>query len=591
MQRTRYGLSLAALSLVAMGCKGSIGEAPGGELVPGFNRRVTVSYDVDDDFVGDSKTPISELLKDSSSVDGAPGMGGREPSAVCMGAVLQSSDAPLRRLTVEEYENTLRDLFPGVTLPKVELSKGDATAGFENAVVNQSVSPLVVEQFSSSAEQVAAAVVKQRAGWAPCADNSATCAETTLLALAERAYRRPLDDEEQATFRAFINDAMAQGAGDEAVAMGVEAILQSPSFMYRPEFGTRTAVGDDAVQLSGHEVATRLSYFLVGTLPDAELLQAAASGDLLTVGGYRAHAERLLADPRARPVLTNFFMQWLQLDRLDNLRLATDQFGAVDDALRADLKESARKYVEHALWVEDSWVALMSGSYGFVNDRLAPYFGVPKPGTDQLVYTELNPAERRGILTQPGVLAATSHDGGHSPILRGVTVLRTVLCMPPPPPPGDVAALTQDAQVSDAEVCTTRDSVFMKHTSKAECQNCHKSIDGAGMSFEKYDALGRFRTMENGCPVDASGEFPGTDIEGVLPDALALSDRLTDSMTATACFSNHLFNFALGREAREEDQCEVEQIALKLLDGRDSLQGMMLKLVISPSFLTRPKVQ
>ena len=588
MQRTRYGLGLVVLSLVTIGCKGSIGEAPGGNVVPGYDRRV--ASDPTGTLAADSNVTLQDWVEKMASGDGSPAPSGLEPSAECAGAVLKASEAPLRRLSSVEYANSVADLFPGVTVPDVELARGDATVGFTNAVVNQSVSPLVVEQYATAAAQVAAEATKARKAWAPCAEDSAGCAETTLLSLAERAYRRPLSDEEQANFRAFVKDAVGQDSPAEAIAMGIEAILQSPSFLYRPEFGAGGA-GGETVQLSAHELATRLSYFLVGSIPDAELLQAAKDGDLLRVGGYRAHVDRLLLDPRARPVLTDFFVQWLRLDRLDTLRLATDEFGEVDEALRADLKESVRKYVDHALWAEDSWVTLMTGSYGFVNDRLAPYFGVEAPGTDELVYTELSAAERRGILTQPGVLASTSHDSGHSAILRGVMVLNSVLCQPPGPPPGDVAALVSEIQVDEADICTTRDAVVMKHTGKPDCQNCHVAIDGAGFISDNYDALGRFRITENGCPIDASGEFPGTDIQGKLPDALALSDRLSDSATAANCFAEHMFRFALGRPAAEEDQCEVEFIAQTLLSDKDSLQDLVKALVMSPSFLTRPKAQ
>lgn len=368
------------------------------------------------------------------------------------------------------------------------------------------------------------------------------------------------------------------------------ALLQSPSFLFRPELGTGRAVGGAAVALDAYELASRLSYFMTASMPDAALMAAAADDSLLEEATLRSQAQRLLADPRARSVLSGFFAQWLGLYRLDNLNLDPNAFPEMSDSLRQDLKASVLSYIDKALWSDDSYASLLSGSYGFVNDRLAPLFGVAAPGDDALQYVALDPSQRSGVLTQPGVLSATSHGTGHSPILRGVHLLNQVLCAQLGAPPPGVLEQAETLSVDDSLVCTTRDAVSLKHTAKEGCQGCHAAIDAAGFNFENYDALGRYRTEENGCPVDASGSYPGTDLQGEFADAVALAQQLPQSRVVSHCMVDNLFRFAFGRKASPSDDCELAALADQLHEG-GSLQQLVVELVASPSFRSRPKLE
>jgi hypothetical protein len=245
-------------------------------------------------------------------------------------------------------------------------------------------------------------------------------------------------------------------------------------------------------------------------------------------------------------------------------------------------------YVDHAVWEADSWQWLMASSQGFVNDRLAPIFGVEAPGSDELVLVDLDPAERRGLLTQPGVLTSTSHGIGHSPIMRGVTMLSNVLCSPvPAPPPGILDNIDEEMASDDDEVCTTRDYVALTHTVGADCQGCHAAIDGAGFVFENYDALGRYRTEENGCAVDATGSFPTSDFGSEVNDAIELSEALANSSQVATCMSEHLFRYSLGRGTNRADACELQVLGEQLGSG-DSLQDLIVEMVATPSFRSRP---
>jgi len=569
MQHTCKGLWLILPCLIAAGCGvGNIGDSAAGTEVRLDNGDSGLFQETSGD--GSNQTTIS---------------------TECLQQTLQASTAPVRRLTAQEYLNTVQDLFGGMAVPELDLPTDVRSDGFENGVLGQSASPLTVEQYRAAAKAVAAEVVSDIQSWAPCTDETEACAQQVLQWVATRAFRRPLSESERVALEDFSVEAMSLDAPTEAITMGIEGLLQSPSFLYRTEFGTNSEVEDGVVTLSGYELASRLSYFFTGSMPDAELLAAAANGDLSTLEGYKAQAERLLNAPRAREVLTDFFMEWLGLHKLEDLALDADAFPEFSDQLRKDLQASARKYIDYALWEEDSWVALMTGSYGFVNDRLAPYFGVDAPGSgEELVYVELNSNQRRGVLTQPATLASTSHGSRHSPILRGVMLLTNVFCMAPAPPPPD-AFVTQVEDVDESQICTTRDDVFMKHTSSGGCQTCHKQIDAAGFNFENYDALGMFRTQENGCAVDATGTVLGADISSELPDAVSMADEISASEDATTCFAEHVYRFALGRTPENGSSCEVQAIAEPLLAGEDSLQKMLINMAMSPSFLSRPAAQ
>jgi hypothetical protein len=424
--------------------------------------------------------------------------------------------------------------------------------------------------------------------WSPCSDHSdAACVRQTLTTIAPRIYRHPLSPDESTALDALLDSALNVASPREALNLAIAGLLESPSFLYRPEFGSSNSIGN-AIELDAYELASRLSYFFWKSVPDETLLAAAADGSLLTDNVLRAQANRLLNDPRAKQVLADFFAQWLGLYKLDSMTLDASAFPEFDNALRSDLKDSVLKYVEYALWNADSWSVLMSGSYGFVNDRLAPIFGVSAPNSEQLVRVDLNMSERAGVLTQPGTLASTSHDSRHSPILRGVQFLTGIVCAPPPPPANGVGMPDPDLVVDESQVCTTRDEVALKHSASAGCSACHDSIDGAGFNFEHYDALGRYRTVENGCQVDASGTFAGTDISGVVRSAVDLALQLPTSRTVSSCMTEHMFRFALGRKNNSQDACEISTLSNQLTNT-DSMQSLVIELVMSPSFRSRPR--
>lgn len=490
---------------------------------------------------------------------------------------------PIRRLTPAEYVNTVSELFPGVALPEQLPAPDKRTDGFLGQAAGQSSSALGVHRYRDLAATIGEAAALDTSTWASCSDDSATCLQQIARELGFEAYRRPLAADEVAALEAFAASSHQQFGMTDGVALVVQALLESPFFLYRPEVGVPS---ERSAPLDDYEMASRLSYFFLDSMPDAELFAAAHAGSLSTDAGLEAEARRLLADPRARPVITGFFAEWLRLYKIDDLALDQVAFPEYDEALRLDLEISVERYLDKAIWQDDAWSSLMTGSYGFVNDRLAPVFGVPAPGSDELVLVELDASERRGVLTQPGMLAATSHGVSHSPIFRGVTMLASILCQEMPAPPPGILDDLEDVELPPGEVCTVRDRLEKTHTVGSACQGCHATIDGAGFAFENYDALGRFRTEENGCAVDASGSFAGTigDVSG----AIDLADKLVESEVARSCMATQLFRYATGRREQPGDGCQIEALVEAMDESGGSLQETVIAIVLSPAFRSRP---
>jgi len=513
------------------------------------------------------------------------------PADACATPPLAATTAPLRRLSGPEYVNTVRDLFPAVELPALEPVADERIGAFRNDVLGQTPSALHVERYASMAEEVARAAVAQLGAWSSCGpeDRTASCAAALVDNLAFKTHRRPLTPSEQSRLGSFTEEAVNEHGFESGVEMAVTALLESPFFIYRPELGAAEPGPAGGVALDDYELASRLSYLFWQSMPDQELFDAAASGALSTETGLLEQAQRLLATDRAREVILGFYWDWLGLDQLDDVRLDDERFPEFNGAMRRDLERSARQFLEKAVLEDDAYESLMLGSFGFVNDRTAPLFDVEAPSADGFSLVELDSSRRRGILTQPGWLAATSHGIGHSPIFRGVKVLDRVLCTPAPPPPPEVLDSVGDP--TNEDICTTRDQVAFTHSSGASCVTCHELIDGVGFAFEEYDALGRWRTEENGCTVDASGRLPFRGNAQLVNGAVDVAEQLAESEQVAQCFASHWFRFALGRSDVWRDRCQIEALGRQVLEGEGSLREMMLALVRSPAFRTRPAVE
>ena len=503
---------------------------------------------------------------------GEPADGPREPDAPPA-----DLPAPLRRLTEEQYARTVRDLFPGVEIAPQRLVDDAIVGGFDNNVVGQVPSALLVERAQAAAIDVTATAMESTASWLPCPDDGGpdplACGSDFLRAFGRRAFRRSLTAEEEAAYLGFFEDQLAdRGTFRIALPLALQAFLTSPDFLYLVE------VGEDG-RLTGPEVATRLSFFLWGTTPDDALLDAAERGDLATTDGIEAQARRMLDDPRVRDAVLDFHRSWLDLDLIDTVWVHYDVYPTWSEEMNPSYRAELEDLVLRT-WDGDGTLAdLLLDRSTRVDDHLSVVYDLPV-GTDTLPS-----AERAGVLTRAGWLAAHAHMVSPSPVKRGVWVLDRLLCAPPGAPPSDVDTSIEPFAGTGI---TNRDR-YAAHTSDPACASCHTAIDGIGFGFEGYDAMGAYRTTDNGFPVDASGSFQLGELAGTpFVGAVELSELLASSAEAQACYVRQWYRYGIGRTEVVDDGPTLAVIEDAFVASGGDLRAGLLAIARSDAFRSGP---
>lgn len=518
------------------------------------------------------------------TTDGADTDSGDEAHA-CEG--IHPGNAPIRRLTAFEYDNTVEDLLGDTTRPASGFL-AEGASGFDNNADVASVSRLQLEKYLHAAEGIAERATANLPGFMGCdpAADELGCIEAWVHGFVPRAWRRPLDPAESAELLGLYGESRELYSVAESVGLVLQAILLSPHFLYRVEYGAPSADGS-AASILDYEMASRLSYLLWGSMPDAALFASAAAGGLRTPDQVEAEARRMLEHPRAHTMVRHFHRQWLVYADIAQVvkdialypdygtDLAIAQ-GAATDAL-----------VEHVVWQGTGTLQeLVGASYMFVDDRLATYYGLPAPGGDGL--QRITPVDRdvAGILTDGAMLAVHAKPHETHPILRAMFVRERLLCSPPPPPPEDVD-LTPPPVDPNA---TTRER-YEQHRSDPSCSGCHALLDPLGFGFENFDATGRWRTLENGIAIDASGELSGTDVDGEFVGARGLADRLAGSSMVGACYAKQWFRYGYGRvESQEADACTIDNLQTAFAESGDDVRELLIALTQTDAFLYRPTV-
>ncbi len=495
---------------------------------------------------------------------------------------------PVRRLTAEELNHTLRDLFPAVVVPDVALTE-DNGRDFAQEAERQVVADLGVEELRAGANDVAAAVAAAVARdplalfpRAPAGDTRAVVDEW-LAEFLPRAFRRPVTADERRLFGDFHAARAAADGDDVGLQLVLQAILQSPSFLYRLELDEGGPPDDRGrVPVSSVEMASRLSYFLWGTMPDDRLLQLGIDGDLATPGGLRDEARRMLADERSRDAILSFHRQWLDFDRVLRTNKDASRFPQYNEFLRGAMRREADRFIEHVFATDPTIRALLTSRQTRIVPGLGPVYGVTVTEDDALV--EL-PAERSGLLTQAQFLASRAHAVEGSPVLRGVFVLERLICAPPPQPTGDIDITPPTAD--DPGAATTNRDRYAAHVNLPTCRGCHAAIDGVGFGLEAYDAIGRHRTTDGGQPVDDSGDLTATPVGGTFVGARELGERLAESPVVADCVARHWFRFANGRREQPGDADDLERLNASLADSDGDIPALLLALIESDAFRTR----
>jgi hypothetical protein len=408
-----------------------------------------------------------------------------------------------------------------------------------------------------------------------------TCLPRVMTDLARRAFRRPVTTREVGKYIALAQSAQKQeGSFDQGLAVGIQAILVSPDFLFRLE-RDRVGPAATAFKITPHELATRLSYFLWASMPDTELRRAADAGTLRDPQILAFQVRRMLRDPRAHALAEQFGGQWLQFRALESLTRDRDKFPEFEDYLRLSMRRETELFVETIIRSDRSVLDFITGRYSFLNERLARHYGVPNVSGPQFREVDLTGTPRGGVLTQGSVLAVSSYATRTSPVLRGKWVLDNLLNAPPPEPPADVPNL-DETKIGTA--ASMREQLE-EHRKNAICASCHRRMDPLGFGLENFDAVGAWRTMEGKFPIDASGQLPdGRRFTG--PDELRTILSADRDKFARAITSK-LLTYGLGRGLERYDARTVKLIASRLPTYDYKFSGLVLEIVNSLPFQSR----
>ncbi|WP_437625347.1 DUF1592 domain-containing protein [Sorangium sp. So ce1151] len=496
--------------------------------------------------------------------------------------------APLRRLTRFEYNNTVRDLFGDATQPAFSLPSEDVGNGFGNDADALSVSSLLAEQLSTVAEGVARRATASPDALAkldPCARNvspegEGACARTIVERIAPLAYRRPLAAGEADELLALYSVGRTDATFDVGIATVIEALLQSPDFLYRVEWGTSDPEHPELRRPTGDEMATRLSYLFWGTTPDDELRMAAQAGELSTKEGVRAQAERMLDDPRARTTIRFFFDNLLPISNLADLERNAEAFPTFSKTIGSLMREETQRFLEHEIFEgTGTWASVLTAPYTFMNGPLAAFYGVSGVTGDEFQKVQLDTTQRLGLLTQAGMMAGTTHSNTTNPVTRGSFVLQKLMCLKIPLPTGDILERVKPPDPYSGATARER---FSQHSQDEVCRTCHQFMDPVGFTFENYDAVGLFRTTENDVTIDASGSLPGST--ETVSGATELVKELAETEEVHGCFATRWTEYAYGLTLRAEDACTKQAITTAFNASGYNVKQLLIDLTQTDAF-------
>ena len=416
----------------------------------------------------------------------------------------------------------------------------------------------------------------------PDGQHLSTCVPRIMTDLARRAFRRPVTAREVEKYVTLVKRAQKEeGSFDEGLVVGIQALLVSPDFLFRLERDRPARAQMSAYKITPHEMATRLSYFLWASMPDAELRRAADAGTLRDPQVLAYQVRRMLRDPKSRALAEHFGGQWLQFRALESVTRDRDRFPEFEDYLRLSMRRETELFVDHIVRQDRSVLDFIDGRYSYLNERLARHYKVANVSGPAFRLVDLSATPRGGVVTQGSVLTVSSYATRTSPVLRGRWVLDNLLNAPPPEPPNDVPSL-DDSNIGKS--ATMREQLE-EHRKNPTCAACHRRMDPLGFGLENFDAVGAWRTADGNFPVDASG---------VLPDGRAFTgpDELRTILSAerdafARAITSKLLTYALGRGLERYDAKTVKQIASRLPAHKYRFSGLVLEIVNSLPFTSR----
>ncbi len=496
----------------------------------------------------------------------------------------------VRRLTHAQYNNTVRDLLGDDSRLADQFPAEDFVNGFKNQFQSQSISPLLAEAYSAAAEKLARNAFRggDTRGLIPCKPSSASdsvCGAQFVRTFGKKAFRRPLEEVELRRYsRLFATEASARKSFLSAAQIVLEAMLQSPNFLMRTENGANS-------QWTPYETASRLSYFLWNTMPDAELMRNAEAGGLNAADGLERTARQMAADPRAHPAFDEFVTEWLRFDRLTQSIKDRRAFPLYTPELTLAMAEETRRLAAYLAWSGTNFMQIFSADYSFLSSDLAKVYKLPQPPSEFARVAFPADSERAGIVGQGTFLSLTSKPEETSPTARGLFVREQFLCQEvPPPPPG----VNTNLPANSKNAPRTNQERLALHLSNESCAGCHNLIDPIGFGLEKFDAIGQRRdklavhfepghgekgkseTLE--VPLQAEGNIAGVaDSQFNSPRGLGLV--LARTPQCQECVVKQLFRYAAGRRETPSDRAVIKASFADFRDSGFRFQDLMVALV------------
>jgi hypothetical protein len=409
------------------------------------------------------------------------------------------------------------------------------------------------------------------------------CAKRILTTLMRRAYRRPVTDADLTAPMKFYREGRKDGGHENGVELALRSVLVSPEFLFRVEPDPPGLASGTAYHVSDLELASRLSFFLWSSIPDDELLDTAIRKKLHEPAILEQQVRRMLADSRSRALVTNFAEQWLYLRNLDSTHPDMRAFAGFDDNLRQAFRTETEMFFESILREDRSITDLLHANYSFLNERLAKHYEIPNVYGSRFRRVTFQDGEMRGgLLRQGSILAVTSYATRTAPVIRGKWILSNIMGVPPPPPPATVPPLKERDAVSNASSMRER---MAEHRANPACSGCHQLMDPVGFSLENYDAVGRWRTWDDGKPIDASGGLPdGSKFEGVAGLEKALLAR---PEVFAGTFTEKLLTYGLGRGVETYDAPAVRAVIRAAAPKDYKFSAFILGIVNSVPFQMR----
>jgi Protein of unknown function (DUF1592)/Protein of unknown function (DUF1588)/Protein of unknown function (DUF1587)/Protein of unknown function (DUF1595)/Protein of unknown function (DUF1585) len=517
-----------------------------------------------------------------------------EPLDECKG-VSRMGLSPMRRLTNLEYANTMRDLLGRANAGTLIASfpPEGAGHGFDNNAETSGIPKLRTQKMFEASRVAANGFDPTKELKCPVSAVTETCVRDFIGAFGTRAYRRPPTTDEVTVLFKLYNGFGAEFSVREKLDTVVQSMLLSPQFNFMAEVGDGSVVSKEVgyVGVSSYELATRLSYFLWGTMPDAELFSAAQSNELLKTTVIQEQVKRMFFDPRARDSVRNFAIQWTEQDRLQRTK-DLKVFPSWNQQVASDLEAETATFIEKSIVdARDGWKTLMTDRRGFVTGRTAPIYGVTlPPGADANAVAEVElPDTRPGFLTRAGFLAGFAQAKYPSPIQRGMFVRREFLCQNLGAPPPGAESQTPPPTPAGA----TNRQIKTAHSQMPQCKSCHQLIDPPGFAFESFDAIGKYsgtEITESGqtAMVDTTGTLIGTDVDGDFKDAGELVGMLARSAEAQTCVVTQWFRYARARLELPDDTCAIADLTGTFNASGGDFAVLFAALATSDGFRFRP---